>query len=245
MKLSKIFDFPFSIPRLNGYLDFYGRFLSDSIRRNLNHSENGKCLLDIGAGSQKYRQMVESLNLRYKSCDLPGSPNEDSQDFLCDASRLTAENSSYDFCLHVQVLEHLQSPQMSINEVARVLKPGGKLLLATNFLYPIHGEPNDYFRFTKFGLENLLENSGMKLLSIEEIGGLYKFLSTSLQYQRDFFFRSRLIAPDRDVFRVLVTPLRLCINLGIVVIIVALNKADELLFLPKYTSGYFVVAEKF
>jgi hypothetical protein len=85
----------------------------------------------------------------------------------------------------------------------------------------------------------------MKLLSIQEIGGLYKFLSTSLQYQRDFLFRSKIIAPDRNVFRVLVIPLRLCINLGIVVIIVALNKADELLFLPKYTSGYFVVAEKF
>lgn len=244
MILSKLFDFPFSIPRLNSYFDFYGRFIRDSIRKNLNSIENHYCLLDIGAGSQKYRHIVEEFHLKYISCDLPGSYYEELQSFLCDASRLTGRDNEYEFCLQVQVLEHLHTPQLSITEIARVLKPGGKLLLATNFLYPIHGEPDDYYRFTKFGLQKLVENAGMKLVSIEAIGGLFKFLSTSLQFQRDFFFRSKLLFPNKVELKVAITPVRLSINIVFMIAIITLNVVDRFCLLPKFTSGYFVVAEK-
>jgi len=150
----------------------------------------------------------------------------------------------YEFCLQIQVLEHLNLPQISINEATRVLKPGGKLLMSTNFLYPIHGEPHDYFRFTKYGLEDLIKNAGLQLVSIIEIGGLFKFLSTGLQYQRDFFFSSKVLSPKRLLLKILLTPLRLSINLGMMMVIVLLNQIDRLIYLPKFTSGYFVVAFK-
>ncbi len=58
--------------------------------------------------------------------------------------------------LCTEVLEHLPEPQRAVDEMFRVLKPGGTLLLTTRFLFPIHDAPHDYFRFTKYGLRHLL-----------------------------------------------------------------------------------------
>lgn len=242
--IRKLFDFPFSVPNINIYLDFYGKKIQNEIRNILSITDIEGSLLDIGAGPQRYRPIIENLNIKYMSCDLPGSLNQKSQDILGDALKLPVKSNSYEFCLQIQVLEHLNLPQISINEAMRVLKPGGKLLMSTNFLYPIHGEPHDYFRFTKYGLEDLIKNAGLQLVSIIEIGGLFKFLSTALQYQRDFFFSSKVLSPKRLLFKILLTPLRLSINLVLMVVIVLLNQIDRLIYLPKFTSGYFVVAFK-
>lgn len=76
MIFSKLFDYPFSSSRFNSFLDFYGGRVQKLIETNLQPFAKNSHLLDIGAGSRKYRKIVDNLNLRYTSCDLPGSPNE-------------------------------------------------------------------------------------------------------------------------------------------------------------------------
>jgi SAM-dependent methyltransferase len=73
-----------------------------------------------------------------------------------DAQALGIRDASFDVVLCTEVLEHLPEPQRAIDEMFRVLVPGGQLLLTTRFLFPIHDAPNDYFRFTKYGLRHLL-----------------------------------------------------------------------------------------
>ena len=73
-----------------------------------------------------------------------------------DAHALPFVDAAFDVVLCTEVLEHLQEPQRAIDEMHRVLKPGGQLLLTTRFLFPIHDAPHDYFRFTKYGLRHLL-----------------------------------------------------------------------------------------
>ena len=73
-----------------------------------------------------------------------------------DAQALGIRDASFDVVLCTEVLEHLPEPQRAIDEVYRVLTPGGQLLLTTRFLFPIHDAPHDYFRFTKYGLRYLL-----------------------------------------------------------------------------------------
>jgi SAM-dependent methyltransferase len=65
-------------------------------------------------------------------------------------------DGSFDVVLCTEVLEHLTEPQRAIDEMYRVLEPGGQLLLTTRFLFPIHDAPHDYFRYTKYGLLYLL-----------------------------------------------------------------------------------------
>ena len=77
---------------------------------------------------------------------------------LGDAQALGIAGAAFDVVLCTEVLEHLPEPQRAIDEMHRVLKPGGTLLLTTRFLFPIHDAPHDYFRFTKYGLRHLLRH---------------------------------------------------------------------------------------
>lgn len=73
-----------------------------------------------------------------------------------DAQALGLADSSFDVVLCTEMLEHVPEPQRAIDEIRRVLRPGGLLLLTTRFLFPIHDAPHDYFRYTKYGLRHLL-----------------------------------------------------------------------------------------
>jgi SAM-dependent methyltransferase len=73
-----------------------------------------------------------------------------------DAQALGIRDAAFEVVLCTEVLEHLPEPQRAIDEIFRVLEPGGELLLTTRFLFPIHDAPHDYFRFTKYGLRHLL-----------------------------------------------------------------------------------------
>ena len=73
-----------------------------------------------------------------------------------DVQALCIRDASFEVVLCTEVLEHVPDPQRAIDEMYRVLVPGGQLLLTTRFLFPIHDAPHDYFRFTKYGLRHLL-----------------------------------------------------------------------------------------
>lgn len=85
---------------------------------------------------------------------------------LSDVHTLALADASFDVVLCTEVLEHLPEPQKAIDEMHRVLKPGGTLLLTTRFLFPIHDAPHDYFRFTKYGLRHLLRR--FEILDLNE-----------------------------------------------------------------------------
>jgi ubiquinone/menaquinone biosynthesis C-methylase UbiE len=73
-----------------------------------------------------------------------------------DAQALGIRDNAVAVVLCTEVLEHLPEPQRAIDEMFRVLEPGGELLLTTRFLFPLHDTPHDYFRYTKYGLRHLL-----------------------------------------------------------------------------------------
>ena len=62
----------------------------------------------------------------------------------------------YQYVVMSEVLEHLHSPQQAIDRIHRVLKADGRLIMTVPFIFPLHDRPNDYYRFTRYGLEFLL-----------------------------------------------------------------------------------------
>lgn len=67
---------------------------------------------------------------------------------------------AFDAVLACSVWEHLERPWVAAEEVMRVLAPGGVFFIQTHQSFPIHGYPNDYFRFSDAALRLLFEDVG-------------------------------------------------------------------------------------
>jgi SAM-dependent methyltransferase len=79
-------------------------------------------------------------------------------------------SQSFEVVLMLNVLEHLASGGSCIADIARVLKPGGELIIAVPFLFRIHGAPDDYSRFTSSALRRMCLNGGFHHVDVHEHG---------------------------------------------------------------------------
>jgi len=122
-------------------------------------------VLDYGSGGSPYRPLFGSCT--YHRADLSGGNNLDFE-YGPDA-RLPSELSGYDCVLSTQVLEHVENPETYLGECHRVLRPGGCLIVTTHGLYEDHACPYDYWRWTIYGLNRLVENSGLKVVSAKKL----------------------------------------------------------------------------
>ena len=97
-----------------------------------------------------------------------------------DIQALPFATASVDGVLCIEVLEHLPTPQSAIDEIHRVLRPAGLLLLTTPFLLQYHGKPGDYsdfYRYTDDGLKWLLRR--FTVVKVLPMGGVpYRLLNT-------------------------------------------------------------------
>jgi len=91
-------------------------------------------------------------------------------DVYGDAQNLPVASSKVDTVLLLDVLEHLPRPERCISEIARVLKPQGKLIMQVPFIYPIHDAPLDFQRWTRYGFEEMAKKQGFKFAQITSVG---------------------------------------------------------------------------
>lgn len=61
-------------------------------------------------------------------------------------------------------LEHIERPWTAMYSIGQLLLPGGLLYLQTHQTFPLHGYPNDYFRFSKEALETMVWDAGLQTL---------------------------------------------------------------------------------
>ncbi|WP_268890881.1 class I SAM-dependent methyltransferase [Cognatilysobacter lacus] len=83
-----------------------------------------------------------------------------------DATRLPLRDGVFDYVVALEVVEHLPDPYAALQEMARVIKPGGGLILSMPFMYPVHDDPHDYQRFTEHGLARALAMVGFTEVQI-------------------------------------------------------------------------------
>lgn len=112
-------------------------------------------VLDIGGGRVASNHSYGDLFPNRHTFDIDPKRLPDT---IGDVHSLPFESGSQSLILCTEVLEHLHSPQVAIDEMERVLVSGGQLLLTTRFVFPIHDAPIDYFRFSKYGLQQLFKN---------------------------------------------------------------------------------------
>jgi len=131
------------------------KFLREEIiKLGKNKNDSYLKILNIGAGGEISKYITKIRNANIISLDIDNSRNPDIVGDACDMKMF--EDNSFDAVFLMEVLEHIQIPQKALDEIYRVLKTDGKLILSTPFILPIHDEPCDYYRYTKYGLLFLL-----------------------------------------------------------------------------------------
>ena len=119
-------------------------------------------VLDIGSADGHVREWLPGLE--YIALDYPTTVREmygTRPDVFADGAALPFADASIDTVLLLEVLEHVGDAPGVLAGIARVLKPGGLLLLSVPFLYPLHDAPHDYRRYTAPGLEAAIRATGL------------------------------------------------------------------------------------
>jgi SAM-dependent methyltransferase len=142
----------------------------------------GARALDYGCGERPYRSLLPA-GAQYVGADLPGNASADIE--LTARGLVPLPDSSFDLVLSTQVLEHVEDPDAYLQECSRLLVPGGWLLLSTHGIMYYHQDPEDYWRWTRAGLEKLLGDHGFEMASSRGVLGL---VAAALQIIQDGTF---------------------------------------------------------
>ena len=148
----------------------------------------GSRLLDAGAGEARHGRWFPRQ--RYVAVDLTVGDSAwdySKLDAVADLHALPFPEGSFDACLNVVTLEHVREPLCVLRELARVLAPGGAILLVVPQEWEMHQVPHDYYRYTRFGLAYLLEQAGFQSWSIQPVGGFFRLLARRLWNALQFF----------------------------------------------------------
>ena len=133
--------------------------------------------LVVNVGCGVVRRFEPVCTSHYLATDLRVLPNVD---FSSDASSLPVADRSVDMVLALELLEHVPDPTAVLREIARVLKPGGRVIVSVPSTVPRHDD-NDYWRFTAQGLEQLGLTS-FDHVEVHVFGGTFEALGYLAEY---------------------------------------------------------------
>jgi len=127
-------------------------------------------VLSVGSGNDRDREGRRYRDYFVAASSYTTSDVRPGCDLVIDARNMEAiAAGAYDAIFCHSVLEHVDEPWSALREMARVLAPGGPLILGVPFQYRIHSVP-DFWRFTEFGVRHML--TAVAGLTVEEIVGV-------------------------------------------------------------------------
>ena len=147
--INKLKKFYKNFPWLYDFLFFVlnpALFLGKSPQSIYQFMNKDAIVAEIGSGSKRLHHNIINVDIYpWKEIDV-----------VADAQDLPFADGSLDGVVSAWTVEHLKNPEKAVAEAYRALKPGGHIFLSTNFVYPYHPSPNDYYRWSREGLLNLL-----------------------------------------------------------------------------------------
>lgn len=190
---------------------------------SLNKAEIG---LNIGSGSSNLHHSLINLDIVFNPAI-----------HCCGrAETLPFTDKSFSLIISQEVLEHVQHPIMALDEMFRVLKNNGTLYLQVPFIIGYHPGPTDFWRFTKEGIKEIVEQSGFVCEEIGiSVGGGTGFYRIVVEFIAVLFSQvsEKLYLPCKGIAALLLFPFKW---------------VDPLLLKGKQSDriagGYYVVAKK-
>ncbi len=132
-------------------------------------------VLDVGAGSFLRYASFFPAGTQYDSQDIAAS-DKIQHTFIGDAAHIPAQDATYDVVLSTQVLEHVPDPFAVLQEMKRLVKPGGYILISCPQSNEAHEIPHDYHRFTQYALRTYGKNLELNVVHIEPVGDFWSMM---------------------------------------------------------------------
>ena len=131
-------------------------------------------VIDIGCGVKPYEKIFEPYVDEHVGLEYEGTMHDKSKvDLFGTAYEIPVEDASFDSVLCISVLEHLEEPMDGLMECRRILKKDGIAFYVVPFIWHLHEEPRDFFRFTKYGLKYMFEKAGFEILELKALSGFW------------------------------------------------------------------------
>lgn len=152
-------------------------------------------------------------------------------------------NSTFDTVLNLHVLEHVFEPIQMVKEASRVIKKSGYAIFLIPSGATLHMAPNHYYNFTRFWIEEAMQEAGLKIIELKPLGGLWKTITVRLFY---FFLKSARVPgmttkyDKRNIFFYVLFPLASLYAIVNIPLTLLLSLGD----LTEDPNDYLVVARK-
>lgn len=216
--------------------------INEFIRLAVNASQINGFVLDAGAGESRHKGLVE--NRKYIAIDAAWGDEKwdySNLNVIGDLTELPFSKEVFDCILCIQVLEHVNEPQKVLNEIFRTLKKGGLMCLTAPQGAGVHQPPNDFFRFTNYGLMHLFQKAGFEIVELKPICGYFGYLANRFTvFPKTLFWQI-----ESRWLRVTLFPLEMVSYLIFVVVFpIILNAIDFLDRKKNYTLNYMALAKK-
>ncbi len=143
-------------------------------------------LLDYGCGNKPYFSFFEKKIQRYIGVDTTQNKLGTVDVVVKLGEPLPFEASPIDTVLSTQVLEHIAQPEQYLQEIARILRRSGYLILTCPGAYMVHEEPNDFYRYTEYGLKYLLSRCKLEIVKLTTAGGAWRLIGQTFLNHKTF-----------------------------------------------------------
>ncbi|MBS1227023.1 MAG: Methyltransferase type 11 [Proteobacteria bacterium] len=198
-------------------------------------------VLDAGAGQCRYKSFLN--HTRYETQDFAQYLGRESGplketwdygklDYVCDITNIPVEDGSFDAVLCTEVLEHVPDPISAIKELARLITPGGVMIVTAPLGSGVHQEPYHFYGgFSKYFFERYFEEFGLDIIEIKPIGGLLKHVA------QENYRVSSILAGGNVVTKNALYVLKEWLPK-------TLSELDDRFFVEQFTVGYLIEARK-
>ncbi len=220
--------------RIKNYLDYFHKDVDKEVRRFAESLPEGSLVLDAGAGEGKYRKYFSHCNvIGIDNCVGDSSWDYSSLDVVGDIHLLPFKSESFDAIISIVVFEHLKNPFKAMRELSRVLKKNGTMLVVFPFVWELHQEPFDFFRFSEYGFKELSNQAALTVVKLKKLGCFFRvfhYMTASLLKDAKKNFGSFLIT-------ILFLPF-------ILVFLFVSDIIDKFTRICNYTPGYAIILKK-
>jgi SAM-dependent methyltransferase len=137
----------------------------------------GDIVVDVGCGEQPLRDVIEALGGTYTGTDVTQNANG-TVHHVCSITDLPFADRSAAVVICTEVLEHVAETDRALDQLARILVPGGHLLLTVPFAYPLHEEPYDFVRLTTFQIRACAAARDLEVVELQSAGNELEVIAT-------------------------------------------------------------------